>query len=147
MPQAAPQFAPSRDTLVTGHEPDHLSKRWLAIFVVGFLAFCVVTSIGLWWLLKLELRGPREADRRQSIVDDRLQEGPRLQPTQPHNVRPADALSAMHRDEDRVFAALGWQIDPQTHEARVPDALVNLLVEHAASAQPATTTHSPGGKR
>jgi hypothetical protein len=133
------------ETLTSGHEPDHANKRGLVIFVICFVAFAAVTYVALWFLLKLENGRVRDADRPRSLVAVVRYplNAPPLQPTQTHDRRPQEDLVVMYRQEDRVFADMGWTVDQNTHEARLPDALVQRVASQANAHRVATASSRP----
>lgn len=137
------------ETLTSGHEPDRISKRGMVIFVICFIAFAAVTYVALWFLLKNGNGRARDADRARSIVSDAhySANAPPLQPEQEHDRKPQEDLALMYQREDRVFVDMGWSVDPTTHEARLPDGLIQRVASatharRAASTRPATSPSS-----
>jgi hypothetical protein len=91
----------------------------------------------------------RDADLPRSAVIDPVQQmSPAIQPSIGHDSLPYQDMDAMRRDEDSVFAKLGWTVDSRTHEAGIPDSILQKVREREihAQASPATApTASPRG--
>src|SRR5260221_6051884 len=114
---------PRHDVVARGHEPDPLRVRALVWFVAAFIAFAMVTHVGIWLLLKRYANEPRAVDRARSVA--RPDAGPPagappLQPMPGHDLVPWQDVAAMHEHEDRVFAAIGWPVE--NGRAEIPDS-------------------------
>jgi hypothetical protein len=146
---------PWHESLTKGYEPGDMRVRWFAVALACFVAFAAVTHWWLWVLVKADAN-PRRVDRPVSAVPDYARPdaasmaGPPLQPTPEHDRLPQQDLEAMRRGEDKVFEALGWQVDPTTHRAAPPAALVQQVVarygQHAAT-HPASAPATPAAAR
>ena len=135
---ARPQHDPPLESLARRHEVTGVSIRALMWFFGAFIAVAVVLHAGLWFLLLHFAHEPRAVDAPRSIVAGAPAplDAPPLQPTPAHDRLPYQDLQQMYAREDAVFAALGWSVDPATHAAAIPEALLRRLT-------PPTTR--PGG--
>lgn len=107
------------------HEYDVGRRRWVVVIVGSVAGMIVVAAVVSAWLLGHRSAAIREVDRPRSVGSPRFApDGPPLQPSLPHDRTPGEDLAAMHAREDAVFAAMGWRIDPATHAAVVPDAVI-----------------------
>lgn len=150
---------PSTESLEAGYERSGVSVKGLAVFLVSMVVFAAVLHVALWFLLEGYLKLDRSKDRPNSALTDSefleqynqthaqklavssppLPPPPRLQPTpglDQQNVPQAD-LQLMYREEDAVFARMGWDIDPQSHVPRaIPNSVVSAVIGDENNRQP-----------
>jgi hypothetical protein len=151
---------PSPESLDAGYETSGVSVKGLAIFVVGLIVFAAVIHIAVWFLFKGYLKADEAKDRSDSALTDPravsqfnqqhdthfptatpgLPPPPRLQPTpgvEPPRVAAAD-LQEMYRQEDTVFAQMGWTIDQRTHvPVEIPESVLAAVIQDATQRQQA----------
>jgi len=132
MTESEPQ-SPSREALEQGYEPSDVNVRGLLIFVIIFVVGAVVIQAGLWGLLKFYNSLPRTADAVTSAapIQERFP-APNLQPIEKHNQLPWQDLADLQHEKGMIFDALGWTIDPDTKEPRIPEQIVNSLAKDRA---------------
>lgn len=140
---------PSREALALGYEPEAVGRRAMVILLFYFVLMAVVLHVFLWAVMTHYIMRDRAVDYPASIVSD---EGapppPRLQPVVQHDDLPYQDLVRLRVEEDQVFARLGWLVNAQTHELRVPQDIVSRVAREARAraAGPATRpTASPRG--
>jgi hypothetical protein len=114
--------------LAKGFEPEHVRLSPFVIAVISFVAFAAITYVALWYLVKADTH-PRDVDARTSAIPTvpPATDFPRLQPTPDHDQVPKQDLESLRQNEDRLFASLGWQVDPVTHGATIPPDLVRRV--------------------
>jgi hypothetical protein len=139
---------PWPQTLSRGYEWTHLRLGWVLALLVLFGILAIVMHVSLWYVLKAFANNPRAADQPRSVLEPGVAQparfAPPLQPSQQHDRMPSEDLAAMHQREDQVFRDLGWTIDPVTHHATPPDALVRLV---AGRRRPTSATAPSGGAK
>lgn len=110
--------------------------RGVLWFVAIFIAFVIVTHIGLWILYRgLITRDARMDVQNSALVGDRpAPPEPRLQPSLPHNVFPKQDLVLLRQSEDNEFAKRGWKTE--SGEVQIPEAIVAQVAAMSAT-QPA----------
>ena len=124
------QPGPLPEALEKGYEPHDLKTKWIVWFIVIFIVLAVVIQLGLWLLLVNLGSSRRIVDEPRSVLN--AQEpapSPSIQPTQQHDALPKEDLEAMRKQEDAVFSQLGWEVNSQTHQVSVPDALVKRVAQ------------------
>ena len=128
------QSGPQHDTVTRGHEPDSLRVRAAVWLVVAFIGFAIIAHIGVWFLLKRYASAPRAVDRPRSVArpETRPPAGaPPLQPMPNYDLVPSEDLAEMHREENWVFAAIGWPVE--NGRARIPDSVLKAVAARATS--------------
>ncbi len=116
------------DALKRGYEPDNVGVRGLGIFLILFCVGAVLIQVVAWLLLKFYMGETRESAAPKSAVVrlDRAIE-PSLQPSPLHDTTPAQDLARLREGENRIFAHMGWEIDAESGEARIPRQIVAML--------------------
>lgn len=123
-----PKADVSAESRKRGYEASTITVRGLGIFLALFCVGGVVIQIGVWILLKFYMAERRNADVPKSAVErvERAIE-PSLQPSPAHDTTPPQDLATMHEAENRVFAHMGWEIDSDSGEARIPGQIAITL--------------------
>lgn len=138
----------SPEAMELGYQPENLRFRDFAFIVAGIAILLVVLHIFLWYVMKDYDARDARADLPRSIVPIQSwarPPGPDLQPSVGHDTLPYQDLEAMREHEDAIFAKLGWNVDAQTHAARMPSDIIDRVMQDeraraSAPAVPPTTT-------
>jgi hypothetical protein len=113
------------------HEGSHIRLRTVIKFVVWFVIVVIAVELIVWSVF-VAFRSAVNQDREiTGVTDARLAPPePRLQPSVDHNRLPATDLTQMRATEKEAFARRGW-VDEKTGEIRVPEAIVNQVVQQS----------------
>jgi hypothetical protein len=140
---------PSREALALGYEPEVIRRRAMVILLAYFVVMAVVLHIFLWALMTHYISRDRAVDYPASVVeDDAGPPPPWLQPSVQHDAYPYEDAQRLHAEDDQMFAHLGWLVNANTHELKIPEAIVSRVAREAQAraAGPATLpTASPRG--
>ena len=136
---------PEAEAMQLGYQPEAVRVRGLVIFVIIFVITAAVLHVGIWLLqMALESRNRAVDVPRSAVEADVTPAEHPLQPSVGHDALPYQDMEALRRQEDGMFQKLGWRVDPATHEADVPDAIIQRVAAEAkaraAGSVPATTT-------
>ena len=139
------QALPEAEALQLGYQPEAIRVRGLVIFVICFVITAAVLHVGIWFLqMALDSRNRGVDMPRSAVQADVTPPDHPLQPSVGHDTLPFQDMEALRRQEDGMFQKLGWQVDRATHEADVPDAIIQRVAAEAkaraAGNVPATTT-------
>jgi hypothetical protein len=125
---------PTQETIRRGYELPDVSVKGLLIFFVIFVVMGAAAHICAWFLTIHFLEQPRSVDVVISAAppQQRFPE-PNLQPSETHNQLDWQDMDDLRRQKNQIFQQLGWNIDPETGAARIPDDIVNQLAAQRAA--------------
>jgi hypothetical protein len=143
----SPQHNPaSPEAVQLGYEPETLRARGLLLFLVLFLASMVLLQALLWWVMKeIQKHGVEPDAARSAVTLNQQPPAPNLQPSVGHDTLDYQDLQALKGEEDAMFAKLGWQVNPATHEIGIPTDIIKAVADQeraraSAPFVPPTTT-------
>jgi hypothetical protein len=128
------------------HEPSTISLRGIVYFLIWFVIIAILLHLLVWWWFFVRRSAERGTDVSVTAVvqEHRLPPPePRMQPSEFHETLPrVDLQELMKRDHDTFAKRSPSWIDPKTGAIRIPDEIVNQVVQlpHAQSAATQQTT-------
>ncbi|HZL33797.1 MAG TPA: hypothetical protein VFC78_00720 [Tepidisphaeraceae bacterium] len=142
-----PPMGLSSESLRMGYEPEiPRLLRGLTIFLILFIVGMAGIFAIAWAVMNNMVFQDRPVDHpRSAVAISQQPPAPNLQPSLGHDDLDYQDLDKMHRNEDRMFQKLGWQVDPLTHEVQIPPQIaqqvaLEALARAKAPPAPATTT-------
>jgi len=137
------------EAMKLGYQPEAVPVRGLAIFVALVAVSGVVLHVSLWWFMKTMEAHIETVDVPGSVAPDTAMTSKYpLQPSVGHDTQDDQDLANLRRQENELFAKLGWTVRPGARDADIPPDIVRKVMEQqrarmAAPHVPATTTGNP----
>ena len=136
----------SPEALQLGYQPESVRFRRLAWLFICFVVTMAALHALVWFVMKsMNAQNASEDAPRSELRLDQQRPPPNLQPSVGHATLDSQDLESLRQSEDAIFKKLGWDVNPNTHEVKIPTDIeqrVAAEAHHRAAAPfvPPTTT-------